>query len=265
MRTLALVVLLGASSAYAQYMQAIPPKAEGNCEVRADKMENWLKDWPNLARYHESDNDLEAKPTPGRVVFMGDSITDHWDIAASFPGKPYVNRGISGQTTEQMLLRFQQDVINLHPAAVVILAGTNDIAGNTGPITLHDIENNFSAMGAIAKANNIPVIVSSILPVHNYTERSKVFFSSRPMDEIRELNTWLKDYAAHNHYMYVDYFTPMLDEHGLLKRDLAEDGFHPNAVGYAMMVKMLEPVIEKTIAHSMAAQRPIKPVKATAE
>ena len=153
-----------------------------------------------------------------------------------------------------MLLRFQQDVINLHPSAVVILAGTNDIAGNTGPLTIEEIENNFEAMGAIARANHIPVVVSSILPVHNYTDRAQLFFPSRSMDKIRTLNAWLKDFAAGNRYPYVDYFTPMLDEHGLLKRELADDGLHPNATGYAMMARMLEPAIEsvlpKTKGHS---------------
>ena len=262
MRTVAFVTLLLVTSTYAQFMQAIPPKADGTCEVRADKMENWLKDWPNLERYRQSDMELAANLVPGRVVFMGDSITDIWDLAASFPGKPYVNRGISGQTTEQMLLRFQQDVINLHPAAVVILAGTNDIAGNTGPISVGEIENNFSAMGAIARANNIPVIVASITPVHDYTERSKRFFAERPMEKIRNLNAWLKQYAARNHYIYVDYFTPMLDEHGLLKRELADDGLHPNAQGYALMAKMLEAAIEQTLGHSSRVKptRPSKPV-----
>jgi lysophospholipase L1-like esterase len=234
-------------AAQAQYMQAIPAKAADNCDVRAEKMEKWLLDWPNLTRYRQADLDAASTPAAGRVVFMGDSITDHWDIATSLPGHPYLNRGISGQTTAQMLLRFQNDVVNAHAAAVVILAGTNDIAGNTGPMSLEEIENNFSAMAAIARANNIPVVMSSILPVHNYTERAQMFFPQRSMDQIRTLNVWLKDFAARNHYPYVDYFSAMLDERGLLKRDLADDGLHPNATGYALMVKMLEPTIEKVV------------------
>lgn len=236
-------------------MQAIPAKAPGNCEVRADKMEKWLLDWPNLARYRQSDAELAAKPDPQRVVFMGDSITDIWDLAASFPNRPYVNRGISGQTTPQMLLRFQQDVINLKPAAVVILAGTNDIADNTGPMSNEEIENNFSAMAALARANNIPVVVQSITPVHNYTERSNIFFPSRSMDRIRTLNAWLKDFAARNHYAYVDYFSAMLDDKGLLRKDLAADGLHPNATGYAIMAKMLEPAIQSSIAKPAEASK----------
>src|SRR3954471_8405523 len=205
-------VLLVFTSSYAQYMQAIPAKTADNCEARADKMQNWLQDWANLTRYRQSDMDLA--PSTARVVFMGDSITDHWKLDEAFPGKPYVNRGISGQTTPQMLIRFQQDVANLHPAAVVLLAGTNDIAGNTGPMSLEEIENNFAGMSAIARANHINVVVSSILPVHNYTDRAQLFFPSRSMDKIRALNTWLKDFAARNHYPYVDYFTAMLDDKG---------------------------------------------------
>ena len=250
MKTFALMLLVSLllASAHAQYMQAIPAKTADNCEARAAVMEKWLPDWPNLARYRQSDAELAATKAAGRVVFMGDSITDHWKLDESFPGKPYVNRGISGQTTEQMLIRFQNDVANLHPSAVVILAGTNDIAENTGPISNEAIENNFRAMMAIAKANNIPVIVQSILPVHNYTERSQIFFPSRPMGRIRALNAWLKDYAARNNAAYVDYFPAMLDDKGLLKRDLADDGLHPNAAGYALMVKMLGPAIEKRMA-----------------
>ncbi len=240
-------------TANGQFMQAIPAKTPDNCDVRADKMEKWLLDWPNLTRYRQSDDELAAKPDSQRVVFMGDSITDHWDLGASFPNRPYVNRGISGQTTPQMLLRFQQDVVNLKPAAVVILAGTNDIAGNTGPMSNEEIENNFAAMAAVARANNVAVVVQSILPVHNYTERSKIFFPSRSMDKIRALNAWLKDFAARNQYTYVDYFSAMLDDKGMLKKDLADDGLHPNATGYAIMAKMLDPAIQGTITKSTKA------------
>ncbi|HWR17175.1 MAG TPA: SGNH/GDSL hydrolase family protein [Terriglobales bacterium] len=258
MKRLLAFVLLALASASAQFMQAIPPKTADNCEVRADKMDKWLLDWANLTRYQKADSDAIRKSDPSRVVFMGDSITDHWDLAASFPGKPYVNRGISGQTTSQMLIRFQPDVVNLRPSAVVILAGTNDIAGNTGPILIEQIENNFSAMAAIARANKIPVIVSSILPVHNYTEASQKFFVSRPMAQIRVLNDWLRDFAKDQGYVYVDYFSVMLDEKGLLKRELAADGLHPNAEGYKMMAEMLQKAIDETLQKRNA---PLKKVK----
>jgi lysophospholipase L1-like esterase len=235
------------TAAHAQFLQAIPPKATGNGDVRAEKMETWLNDWPNLARYRESDAELAAAPVRGRVVFIGDSIFDIWKLEQSFPGKPYVNRGIGGQTTSQMLLRFQQDVINLHPSAIVLLAGTNDIAGNTGPLSLESIENNFNAMSAIARANNIPLVILSVLPVHNYTENSERFFRERPMDKIRALNAWLRQFAGRNHHAYVDLFTPMLDDKGLLKRELAGDGLHPNPQGYALIAKAIQPAIDAAI------------------
>ena len=133
-------------------------------------MWKWLQDWPNLGRYRAANQELGApKPGEQRVVFMGDSITDMWQLPQYFPGKPYANRGISGQTTSQMLVRFRQDVVDLKPRVVVILAGTNDIAGNTGPITLEEIERNFASMADLAHTNGIKVVLSSILPVHNYT------------------------------------------------------------------------------------------------
>jgi lysophospholipase L1-like esterase len=246
----ALILSLLVSPASAQFMQSIPPKSDSNCEQRADIMYKWLQDWPNLARYEQADETMTRTSDPQRVIFMGDSITDGWDLAKWFPGKPYVNRGIGGQTTPQMLLRFQQDVIELHPSAVVILAGTNDIAGNTGPMTLEQTENNFAAMVAIAQAHRIGVVIQSVMPVNDYTEQSKRFFAERPMDKIRTLNGWLKDFAKRENLVYVDYFTPMVDEHGLLRRDLANDGLHPNDTGYAMMVKLLQPAIDSVLPAS---------------
>ena len=181
------------------------------------------------------------------MVFFGDSITDIWKLDESFPGKGYINRGIGGQTTPQMLVRFRQDVIDLQPAVVIILAGTNDIAGNTGPMRLEDIEADYASMAELARVHGIKVIYCSVLPVHNYTERAKDFFAQRPPEKVLELNRWLKNYceAAANGCVYLDYFSAMVDEHGLMKKELADDGLHPNAAGYKIMAPMAESAIEK--------------------
>ena len=205
-------------------------------------------DWPNLARYHD-DNAHLAPPAAGenRVVFMGDSITDGWarQYGQFFPGKPYVNRGISGQTTTQMLIRFRPDVIALKPKVVVFLAGTNDIAGNTGPMTLDAIEDNLTSMAELATANNIKVVLSSVMPVCDYikpqTER-------RPPEKIIALNAWLKDYAARNGFVYLDYYSAMLDDKEMFRKELTYDGLHPNDAGYEVM----GPLAEKAIATALA-------------
>jgi len=244
---LMLFFTFAASAVSAQVvLQALPPESPDTCQVRSQTMYKWLLDWPNLTRYREADGEVGTAHQQGRVVFMGDSITDSWDLAHYFPGKPYVNRGISAQTTPQMLLRFYQDVIALHPRAVVILAGTNDIAGNTGPLSLTEIENNYAAMADLARANHINVIFSSILPVNNYTPRSQRFYAERSMDKIRELNSWLQERARSHGEIYLDYYSQMLDEKGLLKRELAEDGLHPNDKGYRLMV----PLAERAIAQA---------------
>src|SRR5437660_5377960 len=166
-------------------------------QYRASRIAVFTDDYGQLARYREANAALES-PAPGenRVVFFGDSITDIWHIDEYFPGKPYINRGIGGQTTPQMLARFRQDVIDLQPKVVVILAGTNDIAGNTGPMRLEDIEADYASLADLARANRIKVIYSSILPVHNYTEKAKDFFAQRSPEKILELNKWLKSYCA---------------------------------------------------------------------
>jgi len=172
-------------------------------------------------------------------VFYGDSITQGWDLAKSFPGKPYVNRGISGQTTPQMLVRFRQDVIALKPQVVVILAGTNDIAQNTGPETLEQIEDNFASMAELARANNIRVVLSSITPVYDYPWRAGM----EPVEKIRALNDWLRSYAAAHGDMYLDYFSAMQDARHGLPPALSPDGVHPNAAGYAVMAPLAEKAI----------------------
>jgi len=217
-------------------------------QYRANRIAVFTDDYGQLARYRDANAAL-GPPAAGenRVVFYGDSITDIWKLADYFPGKPYVNRGIGGQTTPQMLVRFRPDVIALHPKVVVFLAGTNDIAGNTGPMRTEDIEANLSSMAELAKAHDIRVVFASVLPVHNYTDRSKDFFAQRPMSRILELNTWLKDYCSKNGVVYLDYFSALVDDKGLLKKELADDGLHPNAAGY----KIMAPLAEAAIARAM--------------
>ncbi len=243
-------------SALAQQAPQAPPAIPltgfpGLDRWRASNVAMYADDFGQLSRYREANAAL-APPAAGenRVVFFGDSITDSWKLAEYFPGKPYVNRGISGQTTSQLLVRFHQDVIALHPKAVVILAGTNDIAGNTGPIHNEDIEANYASLADMARANQVQVVFSSVLPVHNYTERSKEPFAQRPPARILALNTWLNDYCSKNGIVYLDYFSAMVDDAGMLKKDLAEDGLHPNVVGYRLMAPMAEAAIAKALART---------------
>src|SRR5450631_3482492 len=166
---------------------------------RESQIPTWMSDFGQLGRYREANAKLAPPAATGdRVVFMGDSITDIWKLEKYFPGKPYLNRGIGGQTTPQMLIRFRPDVIDLEPRVVVILAGTNDIAGNTGPMSIAEIEANLKTMAELARLHHIRVVMSSVLPVNNYTARSKMFFPLRPPAQILELNGWIKDYCVHN-------------------------------------------------------------------
>jgi len=203
-------------------------------------MESRLRDWPDLAKYREDDAKL-GPPAKGesRVVFLGDSITEFWTLSDSFHGKPYVNRGISGQTTPQILLRFRQDVIALRPEVVVILAGTNDIAENTGPITLAAIEDNLTSMVDLAKRNGIRVVLASLLPALQYPWRADI----RPVEKIRALNDWMKDYAAKEGLVFLDYHSAMANDKRGLKTELSEDGVHPNQAGYAVMAPLAEKAI----------------------
>jgi lysophospholipase L1-like esterase len=217
-------------------------------QYRASRIAVFTDDFGQLARYRDANAAL-GEPAAGenRVVFFGDSITDIWKLEDYFPGKPYVNRGIGGQTTPQMLVRFRQDVIDLEPKVVVILAGTNDIAGNTGPMRNQDIEANFASLAELATVHGIRVVYASILPVHNYTERAKDFFAQRPQSRILALNNWLKDYCARNHIVYLDYFSALVDDKGMMKKDLADDGLHPNAAGYKIMAPLAEAAIQKVL------------------
>jgi lysophospholipase L1-like esterase len=217
-------------------------------QAQIAKMQAQLNDWPDLARYRAANAALPP-PTPGepRIVFMGDSITDNWGRRAGtgefFPGKPYINRGISGQTTPQMLIRFQQDVVALRPAAVIILAGTNDIAGNTGPSTPQMIQDNFISMADIAAASGIKVILASITPAYVYPWRPSI----QPVAEIRELNSWIKQYCADHGYVYLDYYDSLSDAKGAMLPGYSFDGVHPTEKGYAVMAPLAEQAIAKAL------------------
>jgi lysophospholipase L1-like esterase len=227
-------------------------KQVANLEDKLARDEKTLQDWPNLSRYRDANSAIAAPAKDElRVVFMGDSITDMWVLprfGEFFPGKPYIGRGISGQTTPQMLIRFRPDVIALKPRVVVILAGTNDIAGNTGPMRLEEIEGNLTSMSELAHGNGIRVVWSSVLPVYDggRTPDGKpvVMTDRRPPEQILALNAWIKDYASRHGDSYLDYFAAMVDDHGFLKKELSDDGLHPNSAGYAVMA----PLAEKSIA-----------------
>ncbi len=211
-------------------------------------MEKKLDDWPQLGRYR-AENAALAAPAAGekRVVFYGDSITDGWgrrpNTGTFFPGKPYVNRGISGQTTPQMVVRFRQDVIDLKPAVVVILAGTNDVAGNTGPMTPEMTMENFASMIDLAKANGIKVIVTSITPAYDYPWKKGM----EPAEKIKALNAMLKAYCEAHGVTWVDYYSALVDEKGGMKDGTSFDGVHPNAAGYAIMGPLAQAGIDKTL------------------
>lgn len=241
------LVIIGLGTISLAQQPTIPSTGHPRLDAyRASHIGVFMDDFGQLARYRADDAALAAQPVPPRrVVFFGDSITDGWKLADYFPGKPYVNRGISGQTTSQMLVRFRQDVIDLSPKVVVILAGTNDIAGNTGPARTEDIEANLASMAELARTHRIHVVFSSVLPVHNYTPQAQDFFSQRPPVRILELNRWLKDYCTKNKVLYLDYFSALVDDKGMLKQDLANDGLHPNDAGYKLMVPLVEAAIAK--------------------
>lgn len=199
-------------------------------------------DWANLAKYRDANAALPP-PAPGenRVVFIGNSITESWTpyFPTMFPGKAYIDRGISGQTTPQMLVRFRADVIALHPRVVVILGGTNDIAGNTGPSTLEMIEDNLASMAELARTNGIAVVLSSVTPVHDYPWKPGL----HPAQKIIALNAWMKDYAATHGDIYVDYHSAMTDPDGGMRSELSPDGVHPNEAGYRIMARLVEQAI----------------------
>jgi CubicO group peptidase (beta-lactamase class C family)/lysophospholipase L1-like esterase len=220
-----------------------------NIRFQRPRLQN---DWANLQRYHAADMQLTAPAAAeNRVVFFGNSITEGWapHFATMFPGAPYLGRGISGQTTPQMLVRFRQDVVDLQPRVVVILAGTNDIAGNTGPSTLEMIEDNLKSMTEMAQANGIRVVLSSVLPVYDYPWRPGL----EPAGKIVALNAWMKQYAASVGAVYLDYHSAMADARQGMRAELSGDGVHPNLAGYQVMA----PLAQAAIAEAMhRAQTP---------
>ncbi|MGC2325372.1 MAG: SGNH/GDSL hydrolase family protein [Candidatus Sulfotelmatobacter sp.] len=229
---------------------AIPSTSSpGLDQYRASRIAIYTDDFGELKRYRDADAALKPPAAAeNRVVFLGDSITDYWKLEDYFPGKPYLSRGIDGQTTPQMLVRFRQDVINLQPKVVVILAGTNDVAGVTGPTRNETIEANYASMAELARLHHIRMVFASLLPVNNYTDDAKESFALRPRERILALNAWIKDYCAKHGLVYLDYFSAMVDDKGMLKRNLSDEGLHPNASGYKIMAPLAEKAIEQAVA-----------------
>jgi lysophospholipase L1-like esterase len=241
-----MLALLGPLVALAQPPQplsVIPPPLRQAASL--------VNDFGNTRRY-AAENATVKPPANGeqRVVFMGDSITDNLHntqrFGPFFPGKPWLNRGIGGQVTGQMLLRFYPDVIALQPKAVVIFGGTNDIGGNIGPVPLETIENNLAAMTDMARANGIKVILASVTPICDLPGKPPMT-PGRPPESILTLNHWIKDYAASHNLVFLDYFSATVDDKGFLRADLTEDGLHPTAKGYEIM----NPLAEKAIAQAL--------------
>lgn len=255
-------------------LMAVPAKAQlvdefntpkSNCCLAgmSKSLTDQLQDWNQLGRYHAANENLKKQPVePNRVVFMGDSITDLWKLEQSFPSKPYVNRGIGGQTTPQMLVRMYPDVIDLKPVAVLILAGTNDIARNTGPETATMVEENLMAMTDLAQKHGIKVILCTLTPISDYADAppnadnpppqgapapKQIQSVRRPPAQILELNAWIKKYAASVGAVYADYFSAVVDGNGMFKDGLSGDGLHPNKQGYALMAPVAQAAIEKAL------------------
>ena len=244
-------ILLSLPALAQQPASSIPSTGfAGLDQYRASRISIYTDDFGQLARYREADRALAPATGEKRVVFLGDSITEYWKLPNYFPGKPYINRGVDGQTTPEMLVRFRQDVIHLHPKVVVILAGTNDIAGVTGPTFNEDIEANYASMAELARAHRIRMVFASVLPVHNYTHDAEESFALRPRARILALNKWLKDYCAKNRLVYLDYFSALVDERGMLQRALADDGLHPTDAGYRIMASLVEKAIQKALVEN---------------
>lgn len=258
-RVLAMALLWAwaASPAVAQTPTPVPTLPECPELARAvqdvARQDVRLRDWPGLSRYRADNRALADRGQPVTAVFLGDSITDSWDAewaGGFFPGQAYVNRGISGQTTPQMLVRLRPDVLAHDPRAVVLLAGTNDIAGNTGPMPDEDIQQNIAAIAELSAAHGAKVVLSSILPVSDYHERPDQVpqVVRRPPDRIKALNEWLQEYAAGHGHVYLDYWPALADDRGMLRQELSTDDLHPNAAGYALMAPLAERAIQQALA-----------------
>ena len=277
-------VLLTARVAGAQLVDEFNVPNANCCLLgTARSLADQLQDWNQLGRYHAANLEVVKRgPESGRVVFMGDSITDFWRLEESFPGRPYVNRGIGGQVTSQMLVRMYPDVLALRPAAVVVLAGTNDIARNNGPTTAEMIQQNVMAMTELAQHHGIKVLLCSILPVSDYPYLAQQaappaaagarpgfpgapgpgmgrgpmarqrMTTGRPPADILKLNAWMRSYAQQVNATYVDYFSVLVDDKGWMKDGLAPDGLHPNAEGYKIMTTVLSEALRQALRETTA-------------
>lgn len=249
-RCLLVSLLLAVEAVAQQHAPSIPstgfPELDG---YRASRIAIYTDDFGELSRYSEANAALGVpKSGENRVIFLGDSITDYWKLGDYFPGKAYINRGIDGQTTSQMLVRFRQDVMKLHPKVLVILAGTNDVAGVTGRIRDEDIEANYATMSELARMHGIRVVFASLLPVNNVSsEDAKESSALRPRERLLAINRWLRAYCASNGLVYLDYYTRLADDKGILKKELSDDGLHPNAAGYKVMAPLAEAAIAKAL------------------
>jgi lysophospholipase L1-like esterase len=252
-----MIALLLAAAAVPDHYQSSP---ERQTMVEQRQYNHWEADyltklWSVMRQdfgekylYAPADKALPP-PRPGekRVVFLGDSITDLWDLARFFPGKPYINRGIGGQVTAQMVLRFQQDVVDLKPAAVVILAGVNDLHGALQRESDEGIEANWEAMADMAEAHHIKVVFGSVLPVNNYTDNARDMLADRDPARIRRLNAWLAAFCKRHGYALADYYAVTMNHDGLLRADLTHDGLHPVADGYKLMSAVISAALRRTL------------------
>ena len=264
---LILTAMLISIPAQCQLVEQFNPSQSNCCLAMAARgLADQLLDWNQIGRYRAENQELKKQPSdPKRVLFMGDSITDFWKLSEYFPGKAYVNRGISGQTTPQMLVRMYSDVIDLKPAAMVVLAGINDISQNTGPATAEMVEQNIMALTELAQHHGIKVILCSILPVSDYlflnqqsgrggsqVDPRHPFLRMRvtdthPPGDILKLNASMKEYASRVNALYADYFSALVDERGWFKETCSSDGIHPNAEGYKIMAPIVEASIRRML------------------